>query len=135
MRIDHVERARALVGTRFRPQGRVPEYGLDCVGLILRVFGVPATAARRDYRLRGDHQRELTRALGKPFRRVARTQRRAGDILLLQVAPDQFHLGILTASGFIHADARLGVVIETPGPPAWPVIAVFRARTRKQRQG
>lgn len=133
MKIDHAERARALVGTRFRPQGRRPEQGLDCIGLILCVFGLPETQGRRDYRLRGNHRRELMAALGKPFRRMARTQRRTGDVLLMQVAPDQLHLGIVTANGFVHADARLGIVVETPGPPAWPIVAVFRAR--KQRQG
>lgn len=28
-----VARARAAIGARFRPRGRVPEAGLDCVGL------------------------------------------------------------------------------------------------------
>ena len=135
MKIYFAERARALVGTRFRPQGRRPEYGLDCIGLILCVFGVPETEGRRDYRLRGDHLRELRAALAKPFRRIARTQRRSGDILLLQVAPDQFHLGIATPNGLVHADARLGMVVETPGLPAWPITAVFRARSRERGQG
>lgn len=135
MRIDYGERARALVGTRFRPQGRAPEHGVDCVGLILCVFGLPDTEGRRDYRLRGDHRRELMGALGKRFRRVPRAQRRAGDVLLLQVAADQVHLGIVTANGFVHADARIGMVVETPGLPDWPIIAMFRARARKQGRG
>jgi hypothetical protein len=135
MTIDFAARARALLGTRFRPQGRRPEVGLDCVGLILCVFGLPEYEGRRDYRLRGNHRRELMGALGNRFRRVALTQHRAGDVMLLQLAADQFHLGIVTASGFVHADARLGKVVETPGAPAWTIIAAFRARVRKQRQG
>jgi hypothetical protein len=56
MRTDFAERARAHVGTRFRPQGRDPRFGLDCVGLILCTFGLPADAVRKDYRLRGEHR-------------------------------------------------------------------------------
>jgi hypothetical protein len=40
------------------------------------------------------------------------------------------HLGIMTDRGFVHADARLGKVVETPGLPIWPTIAVFSRRVR-----
>ena len=133
MTIDFAERARTLVGTRFRPQGRAPALGLDCAGLIICAFGLPEDQVRRDYRLRGDHRRELFRELAKVFRRIARTQRRAGDVLLMQVAPDQLHLAIATDSGFVHADARLGKVVEAAGSPPWPIVAVFRRRARRQR--
>jgi murein DD-endopeptidase / murein LD-carboxypeptidase len=126
--------ARALVGVRFRPQGRVSELGLDCVGLVLRAFGLPDDMVRRDYRIRGDHRREMLAALAMPFRRIARTRRRCGDVLVLNVAKDQFHLAILTDAGFVHADARRGKVVETPGRPPWPVVAVFRRRARRQGQ-
>jgi hypothetical protein len=53
-------------------------------------------------------------------------------VLLLEVALEQFHLGILTARGFVHADARRGKVVETPGAPPWPMVATFRRRTRKR---
>ena len=48
---DYAERARALVGTRFRAQGRGVG-GLDCVGVVLATFGLPLHLVRRDYRLR-----------------------------------------------------------------------------------
>ena len=132
MNLDHAARARALVGIRFRPQGRNPELGLDCIGLVLCAFDLPADQVRRDYRMRGDHCREMLFALAKPFRRIAPRQRKSGDVLLLQVAPEQSHLAIVTASGFVHADARRGKVVETPGIPPWPVVAAFRRRIRKQ---
>lgn len=135
MKRDHVGRARALVGTRFRPQGRSPGLGLDCLGLVLCVFGLPGENVRCDYRLRGHHRRELMRGLDRNFRRVATSQRRAGDILLLQVAPDQLHLAIVTGLGFVHADARLGKVVETPGAPPWPIIGAFRRRLREKGPG
>lgn len=132
MRTDLAARARALVGTRFRPQGRDPELGLDCIGLILCAFDLAADQVRRDYRLRGAHRAELLAALAGPFRRIARARRQPGDVLLLEVARDQMHLAVVTAVGFVHADARRGKVVETPGTPPWPVVAVFRRRARKQ---
>lgn len=132
MAMDYARRARALAGTRFRPQGRAPELGLDCIGLILSVFELPTEKVRRDYRLRGDHRREMLSALAKYFRRVPPRQRQIGDVLLLQVAPEQLHLAILTDSGFVHADARCGKVVETPGLPPWPLAAAFRRRVRSR---
>ena len=126
--------ARALVGARFRPQGRSPELGLDCVGLVLCAFALPDDTVRRDYRMRGDHRGEMLAALAKSFRRIAGTQRRRGDVALLQVAKEQLHLAILTDFGFVHADARRGKVIELNGTPPWPIVAVFRLRARKQGQ-
>ena len=132
MKNDYAGRARALVGTRFRPQGRVPELGLDCAGLVLCAFRLPGDLVRRDYRLRGDHRAEMTRELVRVFRQIRPSRQRSGDLLLMQVAEDQIHLGILTETGFVHADARLGHVVETPGLPVWPIIAVFRRRARPQ---
>lgn len=135
MKIDHAGRARALVGARFRPQGRAPATGLDCVGLVLCVFGLPENQVRRDYRLRGDHRRELLQELGLMFRRIPVRQRRPGDVLLFQVARDQFHLAVGTDEGFVHADAHRGKVVETPGVAPWPLIAAFRRRSRRQGKG
>lgn len=132
MAIDYAARARESVGTRFRPQGRAPELGLDCVGLVLAAFDLPADEVRRDYRLRGDHRREMLAAFAKRFRRVPAKQRSVGDVLVLKVAPEQLHLAIVTAAGFVHADARRGKVVETPGMPSWPLLAVFRRRVRTQ---
>lgn len=131
MKPDYSERARALVGIRFRPQGRAPEFGLDCIGLILCAFGLPRDLVRRDYRMRGDHRREMLAELTRHFRRISPAKRRSGDVLLLQVAQDQMHLAIRTVDGFVHADARRGKVVETPGMPIWPIAATFRRRVRK----
>ncbi len=130
--IDAV-RARALVGVPFRPQGRDPQHGLDCVGLCLAAFRLPAGAARSDYRLRGDHLDELERALLNGFRSVKVKQQRPGDLLLMAVAEDQLHLAVVTKAGFVHADARLRRVVETPGEPSWQLIGVFRRCRRKKK--
>ena len=127
MKINYAERARALVGTRFRVQGRDPE-GLDCVGVAIATYRVPAGSVRRDYRLRGDHEVEIRVALTEHFRRVPVTQLRAGDLMLMRVSNEQLHLGIRTDAGFVHAHARLLRVVETPGMPEWPLIAAYRRR-------
>ena len=127
---DHEERARALVGTRFRPQGRNPEIGLDCVGLVLAVFDIAPDAVRRNYRLRGDHGPEIERELRRFFSRARGEQRRPGDLMLLAVSADQFHFGICTSAGFVHADARIGRIVETPRSPPWPVLGTFRKRAQ-----
>lgn len=127
--LDFAERARALVGTPFRLQGRSAE-GLDCVGVAIETFGVQAARVRRDYRLRGDHAPEVRQFLGEGFRGVPRTQLRAGDLMLMKVAGDQVHLGVRTSAGFVHAHAGLRRVVETPGMPEWPILGVYRKRRR-----
>ncbi|HEX6740608.1 MAG TPA: peptidoglycan endopeptidase [Sphingomicrobium sp.] len=129
MRHDYAERAEALVGTRFRPQGRDSETGVDCVGLVLLAYEIAPDMVRRNYRLRGDHRAEIERALARFFNRTRARDTRRADLMLLAVAADQFHFGISTGRGFVHADARLGRVVETPGTPRWPVLATFRRRT------
>ncbi|MDP9422877.1 MAG: C40 family peptidase [Pseudomonadota bacterium] len=122
----HATRAIALVGTPFRPQGRNPSHGLDCIGLCLIAYGLPVSMARDDYRLRGDHRDEIETAILTNFRRVGHARPRPGDLLLMLPAADQPHLGILTVGGFVHADARLRHVVETPGAPSWPVAGTYR---------
>lgn len=122
-------RAASLVGTRFRAQGRDPATGLDCFGLVLAAHGISGEAVPRDYRLRGDYRDVLLAGARPWFRRI--TAARAGDVLVMAPAADQLHLGIVTAVGFVHADAGIGRVVETPGAPSWPVVAVLRRRRVK----
>jgi hypothetical protein len=134
MAIEDAARARALVGVPFRAQGRDPERGLDCVGLALAACGLARGLVRADYRLRGNHRSEVQRELGTHFRRVSRKERRIGDLMLIAVAVDQMHLGVRTETGFVHADARLRKVVETPGEPEWPVIAIYRRRIPRRKK-
>ncbi len=127
------ERARKLVGTRFRAQGRDAKTGLDCAGLAIVAFRLPPERFRRDYRLRGNHRSELESVLERDFRRVPRTQRRPGDLLMLAVAADQLHLAVRTDAGFVHADAKHGKVVETPGEPRWKTVALYRRRARPMK--
>ena len=122
-------RALALAGVPFRPQGR-DRAGMDCVGMCLATYRIPAEQVRCDYRIRGDHRREVMASLAKWFWRVGKLDARAGDLMLLSVASDQLHLAVRTENGFVHADAGLRRVVHTPGDPPWPVIGVYRRRVR-----
>jgi lipoprotein Spr len=46
----------------------------------------------------------------------------------MEVAREQLHLAVRTDIGFVHAHARIGRVVETPGLPEWPLLAVYRKR-------
>ena len=129
MKIDYAARAQALVGRRFRAQGR-GEDGLDCVGVVLATFDLAADLARQNYPLRGNHLPELRHALSCHFRRVSKAELRAGDVMLLCAGPDQFHLAVRTDQGFVHAHAAIRRVVETPGEPQWPLLGVYRKRRR-----
>lgn len=129
MKADYAERARALVGTRFRAQGRADD-ALDCIGLVVRTFELDARPIRKNYRLRGDHRCELEQGLREQFRRIAMRQLKPGDVMLLRVADDQLHLAVRTHHGFVHAHAGIGSVVETPGLPEWPLLGVYRRRAR-----
>lgn len=123
---DYAALARALVGTRFRPQGHNIATGLDCLGLVAETFQI--VGIRRNYRLRGDHRREIESGLLSWFRKVAKSRCLPGDVLLMRVADDQLHLAVRSGDGFVHADARLGRVVETPGDPLWQVLGAYRRK-------
>lgn len=129
------EIARSLVGIPFRPQGRDPATGVDCAGLAILCFHLPATVGRTDYRLRGKHGDELVTVAKRHFRRVSRNKARPGDLLMFRVADDQFHLGVKTERGLIHADAGLRAVIERPGEAPWALVGIFRRRVRQVKAG
>lgn len=122
-------RARALVGTRFRPQGRHPEHGLDCVGLVAVAAQVPAELVPTGYRLRSQVPEDVA-AFHFAHRAdpLDPTEAGEGDVLLVRAGPGQDHFLILTEGGFVHADARLAKVVITPGEVMWPVRAAWRIK-------
>jgi lipoprotein Spr len=124
-----VERARSYLGRQFRPQGRHAPTGFDCVGLVCAAHLIDADEVPRDYRLRGFCVARLLEQLERFFSTIPVGEATPGDVALLQPCIDQFHLGILTERGMIHADARLRKVIETPRISAWPILSAHRRTT------
>lgn len=122
-----VARARALVGVRFRPQGRDPAHGLDCVGAAAAAAGIAAERVRRDYSLRGQHLADIEHELcDLGCFPVGENAMEAGDVVVCETGSAQFHLLLCTGEGFIHADAGLRRVVERPRPFPWPVVSVWR---------
>lgn len=129
------ERAKALVGTRFRPQGRRPEHGLDCLGLVAISADLPPKLLPSGYRLRSEIGEELlATSLHGRVRRIAKEEAGEGDVLLVRAGLGQNHFVILVADGFVHADARIGRVVETRGRVNWPVRAAWRIEERASWQ-
>jgi len=120
-------RARRLVGVRFRPQGRSAETGIDCIGLV--ALAVRAENVRRDYALRGGSLNDLLQGFRAANMRPVKAAI-PGDVLVLRPGAEQLHLAVVTDAGFVHADAGAGRVVETPGRPGWPVLAIWRKRAR-----
>lgn len=123
------EAARALVGTRFRLNGRDPEHGLDCIGLLEAALAAAGHRAvlPQGYGLR---MTRLDGWLPDPaslgFTSVSDSCR-AGDVLLLTIGPGQYHLAIAGQQGrFIHAHAGLRRVVESPTRPTGTALHHWR---------
>ena len=112
--------AQQLVGTHFRLHGRDPQTGLDCIGLLAAAM---ARAGQRiavptGYPLR---LRDLAQWLPQPAElgfALAEPPYQAGDVVMVQPGPAQFHLAIADpALGWIHAHAGLRRVVRDAALP------------------
>lgn len=120
-------RARALVGARFRPQGRRAEWGLDCVGLAAAAVDVGAERLPADYDLKGQDLARIEHELcDLGCRPVPSCKPEPGDVVVCAVGPAHYHLLIATGESFVHADAGLRRVVERPLPLPWPAVGVWR---------
>ncbi len=117
-----VAAARGAVGARFRPQGRDPALGLDCVG----VAALAARAAGFAGEVPGGYALRSGTVPARPAGLFVPEQVGAGDILLCRAGAGQLHLAVWTGAGVVHADAGLRRVVERPGACPWPVIAMWR---------
>jgi cell wall-associated NlpC family hydrolase len=128
--------ARAAIGARVRGHGRVPGYGLDCVGLaaLAARAGGFAGVIPGDYALRsGDAATVVARFDASGLARS--TQPAPGDIALFETGPAQFHLAVLVPGGIVHADALLRRVVERPGAPPWPLLGAWRIEEGRIEEG
>jgi len=125
--VEIAARAGALVGIRFRPQGRDPATGLDCVGTAAIACGIASEKVPRDYALRGRTLDEIERGLsGLGCRPVVGDSLKPGDIAVCRAGPAQFHMVVITPSGFVHADASLRRVVQRPNPIPWALESAWR---------
>ncbi|MGF1549185.1 MAG: peptidoglycan endopeptidase [Sphingomonadaceae bacterium] len=122
-----VARARACIGARFRPQGRDPAHGLDCIGVAMMAMDLPRARAPRYYNLRSSDPALVNREFSAcGFLRVVPKMARVGDLLVTEVEGRQLHIVLLTPKGYLHADVRHRRVVEVPGPLPWPIVSAWR---------
>ena len=125
-----VARARALLGARFRPQGRSAGQGLDCIGVAAVANGLDGV--RSDYCLRSCDANEVHREFKRHgFIQVAPTEASEGNVLLVRPGPGRMHVVLLTREGYLHADMRLRRVVEVPGAVPWPILSAWRRPERE----
>lgn len=112
--------ARAMLGVRFRPQGRGAG-GVDCLGLVLCAgAAVGLRLPPLTFPLRGaglaDAWAELRRAGCLQVENAL-----PGDVLLGAPATRQVHLAFRSERGTIEAHAGIGRVVERPlaGDETW----------------
>ena len=122
-----VARARALLGVRFRLQGRDPDVGLDCIGVVAMAMRIPKERLRHDYGLHCVDPEVINREFDEAgFVRIAPGSAREGDVVVVRPSPIGLHVIILTEAGYLHADAGLRRVVEVPGRPPWPALSAWR---------
>lgn len=127
---DQLARAAArYIGVRFRLNGRDPETGLDCIGLLacsLEAIG-EAPAVPEGYALRNSEiQRWIGCAKQSGFVRASGSFQ-AGDVLVTKPGPGQHHL-VIAANNceVIHAHAGLRRVVRQSFPPIGTIQAHWR---------
>ncbi|MGH6653325.1 MAG: NlpC/P60 family protein [Sphingopyxis sp.] len=108
--------ARALVGVRFRLQGKDAATGLDCVGLVWAAYAAAGVRLVRpgDYPLRGWPRARVEDSLAAAGFVLVDDEVRVGDVALIALAAGQFHLALIGAASVVHAHAGLRRVVETP---------------------
>ncbi len=124
--------AEAMVGSPFRLNGRDPQTGLDCVGLLAASLSVIGREARfpSGYTLRTNHWRGLELlAEHHGFVQMPLCESvEPGDVCLFQPSPSQLHFAIaaMQPNQFIEAHAGLRRVVIMPGPYPYPLISHWR---------
>ena len=125
-----------FIGVRFQLNGRDPDRGLDCIGLIacsLEAIG-ETPAVPEGYSLRNsDPSPWIGCAALSGFER-ATGPLEAGDILLIKPGPGQHHLMIAANEReAIHAHAGLRRVVRQPIVSTTKFLAHWRLRSSHKR--
>lgn len=119
---DVVEKARGLLGTPWHHQGRLPGFGIDCIGIVVCIahardyFSYDETNYGRD-----PTDDRLERGLERFFKRIDGPPAPGCVLLFEHPETKRQHLGIATENGMIHAQYHLGKgkVVEQPIGDKW----------------
>jgi len=106
--------ARRCIGSPFRHQGRHPEYGLDCIGLIVyvaRELGLSHFDVTEYKRIPAPEAISRYAAMAA-YPEKPRSEMVPGDIVILRFGRYLEHAAILSDRGIIHACEKYGGVVE-----------------------
>lgn len=125
--------ARSFLGTKFKHQGRVPNVGLDCVGLLIAVAKVMdfKWTDRRGYARCPDGV-TLMHALDEVMDRASEPA--VGRVVMFEHYKGlPYHVGIITdyeygGFGLIHTWAEVGKVVEEYFEPDESVVGYWKWR-------
>lgn len=125
-----VSAARALIGTPFRHQGRLPGIALDCAGVVIVVadqLGLPYADEYGYARQPSSGRLEAALAIQPGLVRIM-GEPQAGDVLLMRFASEPQHLGICAGESLIHAWEAAGKVVEHRIDAVWKrrIVAIYR---------
>lgn len=124
-RASMVETARRCLNTPFRHQGRLPQIGIDCVGVLVHVARAHQMAHvdRRAYPRRPDKTTLLAMLREQPslYELDSYTDAQEADVLVFEFIGKSRpqHVGMKTTIGLIHADGEAGFVTEHPLDADW----------------
>lgn len=122
--------ARRSIGTPFHHQGRLPQVGLDCIGMVvvaLRAVGF-CVRDRLDYGMRPDGRALEDGLIAHGAVRVE-GEPAAGDVLLFRYDGQPQHVALALGGGrMVHAFAPAGAVVESGIGAYWArrLVAVYR---------
>jgi len=121
--------AASLVGTRFQLNGRDPQTGLDCVGVILAALAASGRTAPPlpHYTMRRTHLDPFDRLAGSHGLRDVFGPSWPGDVLVFRTGPAQWHAAVaLDGERIVHAHAALRRVVSSTVPPDWTIARHWR---------
>ena len=121
--------AAVLIGTRFRLHGRRPEYGLDCIGLLVVALTRAGVTVSDPvgYGLRNLSIEPWLNCAKASSLTDVRGPVIAGDILLVVPGAAQSHILIAESErSFVHAHAGLGKIVRHAADLSWPILRHWR---------
>lgn len=133
-RVDVVREARALLGCPYVHQHRMAGTGVDCAGvltLVTKMLGLSDFDVT-DYE-RYPEGMQLLSLCDQQMTRIPVAQMQAGDAIAMRITRQPQHVGILVdyclgGLSMVHADNKVGRVVETPLDQRWldRVVAAYR---------
>ena len=130
---DILAAARQCLGTKFRHQGRLIAFGLDCAGVAIHVarqIGAGHLDVSGYGRTPAHGQLEQSLDSQPCLERVFLEDRKPGDLLLMRFASEPQHLAICAGETIIHAYEAAGLCCEHRLSSLWAarIVRVYRFR-------